>query len=110
MVYESARKRLSETCSAIDKILPKIKEEIKEKNTVDMCEKWLAKQMGSTIEKEARERTIYLETSYCLFNKGIYTTAKKYGIISMRTRTPDDKLPWTLRRMFDENFKDDLND
>ena len=103
LVSESEKRRL-QYCNAIEKIAPQLQKDIKEKNTITMSKKDLAKKMGPEFETKY---DIYWGAKYCLFEKGIIVTATKRDhepAIIMRSRTPDDMLPPTLKRYMEGHF------
>lgn len=80
-------------CNAIEKIVPELQREIKEKDTITMSAKDLAEKIGMPRKNDT---SIYWGAKYCLFNKGIIVTSTKKDhdrALLLRSRTPDDKLP-----------------
>lgn len=51
-VFSERRKKLAEYCDAIDKIVPELHRELREKNTITISKKDLAKKMGPVFEKK----------------------------------------------------------
>lgn len=92
-------KQRLEYCNAIDKIATSLQREIKEKNTITMSTKDLAKKMGMSGRPDT---SIFWGAKYCLFEKGIIVTSSKKTDLILRPRTPDDKLSPTLKRWFEE--------
>ena len=94
------KKKLIEYCNAIEKIAPGLQKELREKNTITMSKKDLAKKMGPAFEKKY---DIYWGARYCLFNNGIIANAMKKDhepTIVMRPKTPDDYFEEMVRGTF----------
>lgn len=91
--------RRAKFCNELKKIVPKLKKEIEEKNTISMTPEKL-RDMMELQYRSKHPMTIYWDTKYCLWNEGIIVESKKTdhkSIIEMRTRTPEDELPKELK-------------
>lgn len=104
---ERVKKRREGFCGDLKKIVPKLKKEIEEKNIISMSPKDLIGKMGLIHKLKYRSRSttgIYWDSKYCLWNEGIYVNIKKKDHekeLQMRTRTPDDVLPETLKMYYE---------
>lgn len=100
-------KNREEFCSDLKKIVPKLKKEIEEKNTISMSPKDLIGKMGLINRLKYRSKhttSIYWNSKYCLWNEGIYVNIRKKDHekeLQMRTRTPKDVLPETLKMYYE---------
>lgn len=106
MVSELERKRIC-ICGAVDNIAPELQREIKEKKSISIPSKDLAKKMGAEFEKEPRTK-VYWMIKYCLFDKGIIVNTKKIDhedTLLMRAKVPGDVMPETLKRYYERKSK-----
>lgn len=100
-------KNRKEFCSDLKKIVPKLKKEIEEKNTISMSPKDLIGKMGLINRLKYRSKhttSIYWNLKYCLWNEGIYVGIRKKDHekeLQMRTRTSKDVLPTTLKMYYE---------
>lgn len=86
-------KRRLKYCKAIEKIVPELKKELKEKETITMARKDFAKKVGPTYGSWSAR--------YCLFGEGIIINdVEKIDepVCIIRARTPEDFLPLTLKK------------
>ena len=87
------KKQFAEFCNAIEKVVPKLKKEIEEKNTISIPARDLAKEMGPKFQAK-HPISFYMGTKICLWDSGIYVGAKTKDdepTLLMRARTPEDK-------------------
>lgn len=104
---ERIKKRREGFCGDLKKIVPKLKKEIEEKNTISMSPKDLIGKMELMHRLKYRSRSttgIYWDSKYCLWNEGIYVEIRKKDHekeLQMRTRTPGDVLPETLKMYYE---------
>lgn len=98
---------INEFCNDLKKIVPKLKKEIEEKNTISMSPKDLIGKMGPIYRLKYRSRSttgIYWNSKYCLWNEGIQVDIRKKDHekeLQMRTRIPEDVLPQTLKMYYE---------
>lgn len=87
------KKQYAEFCLAIEKVVPRLKKEIEEKNTISIPARDLAKEMGPKFQ--VKHPTIfYWGTKVCLWDNGIHVEPKRKDhepTLLMRARTPEDK-------------------
>ncbi len=103
--FERIRKKREKFFRDLKKIVPKLKKEIEEKNTISMSPKDLIGKMGLIYRLKYRSRStteIYWDSKYCLWKEGIYVDIRKKEL-QMRTRAPNDVLPETLKRYYEIN-------
>lgn len=93
-MYARIYKRRLEFCNIIGKIVPELKKEIKDKNTISMTTEELVKKLGLPFESR-HDELIYWRTRDCIFDKGIVVNSKRDHELTllMRNRTSKDKLP-----------------
>ena len=107
VALERIKKKREEFCSDLKKVVPKLKKEIEEKNTISMGPKDLIGKMGLIRRLKYRSRSttgIYWDSKYCLWNEGIYVEIRKKDHekeLQMRTRTSKDVLPETLKMYYE---------
>lgn len=93
-IRKEIEKGKSEFCSAIDKIVPKLKKEIGETGTVLKTIHELKNEMGPKFETR-HSTTFYHGARLCLFDNGIFVEPKKKDkepALLMRIASKDDKL------------------
>ena len=93
---EISKQQREEFCNTIGKIVPELQKEIKEKNTITIPIKDLAKKMGPKYESR-NPTSFYWAAKLCLWDKGIHIEPKRKDhekALLIRTRTPEDKMPW----------------
>ncbi len=94
LMRKEMEKERAEFYQAINRIVPKLKKEIEEKNTILISVKELAKGMGPKFEIK-HPTTFYWGAKLCLWDNYIYVDPKRKDhepALLMRMRTPDDKL------------------
>lgn len=98
--YARLEERRIEFCNTVDKIVPELKKEIKEKNTISMTMEELSEKIGLSPLSRLSEIGLYWRTKDCLFDKGIFVSTKRDHELTllMRSRTPKDKLPISLEQ------------
>ena len=87
------RKQFAEFCNEIEKVVPRLKKEIEEKNTISIPAKDLAKDMGQKFQ-EKHPIIFYWGMKVCLWDNGIHVEAKTKDhepTFLIRSRTPKDK-------------------
>lgn len=100
-------KNREEFCNDLKKIVPKLKKEIEDKNTISMSPKDLIGKMGLINRLKYRSKhttSIYWNSKYCLWKDGIYVEIRKKDHekeLQMRTITPKDVLPETLKMYYE---------
>ena len=108
VALERIKKKREEFCSDLKKVVPKLKKEIEEKNTISMGPKDLIGKMGLIYRLKYRSKhptSIYWNSKYCLWKEGIYVAIRKKDHekeLQMRARTPKDVLPQTLKDVLRE--------
>lgn len=94
LMRKEMEKEKAEFYQAIDKIVPKLKKEIEEKNTILVKVKDLAKDMASKFEAK-HPTSFYWGAKLCLWSNGIFVDPKRKDnepAMLMRFRSPDDKM------------------
>jgi hypothetical protein len=94
MIRKEIEEGKSEFCGAIDKIVPKLKEEIGETGTVLKTIQELKNEMGPKF-RTRHPTNFYHGARLCLFDKGIFVEPKKKDeepALLMRIARKDDKL------------------
>lgn len=94
LIRKEVERKKAEFCQSIEKIVPKLKKELEEKDTILISIKNLAKDMGPKFEIML-PKNFYLAAKLCLWDNGIYVepSIKDHErALLMRNRTPEDKL------------------
>jgi hypothetical protein len=95
---------------AIQKIVPFLKENIKANGTIRAKTEDIKKEMGSEFVTK-HTTSIYWGLKYSLFQEGIWVTTGKHtdgsDVLVMRLALPDDKLPESLTKGGDKEYKGD---
>lgn len=87
------KKKYAEFCLAIEKVVPRLKKEIEEKNTISIPARDIAKEMGPKFQAK-HPISFYWGTKVCLWDYGIHVVPKTKDhepTLLMRSRTPEDK-------------------
>jgi hypothetical protein len=92
MIRKEIEKLKAEFAKEMEKIIPKLKKELEEKETILIPVKDLKKEMGKFgIMNDTR---FFYAAKLCLWDNGIYIEGKKKegeSALLMRNRNPDDK-------------------
>lgn len=94
LIRKEVERKKAEFCQSIEKIVPKLKKELEDKDTILISIKNLAKDMGPKFEIMLH-KNFYLAAKLYLWDNGIYvepSTKDHEHALLMRNRTPEDKL------------------